>query len=355
MLSLILASGSLAFAGGTNDTPKSALPAPDYAKAESWLAYPGRPSRADDTPAGRDYGSASQKNTVDVFFIHPTTFMSFFSANARYDEPGPTETRLENGVLRFQASVFNACCRIFAPHYRQATLTKITSVSPAGTVAAELAYSDVLRAFDYYIAHENKGRPFIIASHSQGSTHAIRLLQERVIGTPLFKKMVAAYVIGGSLPRAIEEKGLPICRAETMTNCVVTWNTVSEGKDDVRRKEKSVVWWDGRYQPMAGRPMVCVNPLTWTIGGVAEASANPGSVYSDGIGKPIPAPLPHVTGAACKDMLLHVTIAPDARRHFSDMLSLFGIYHDFDYGLFYVSLRHNVAVRIRTFLISPRV
>jgi hypothetical protein len=40
--------------------------------------------------------------------------------NARYDEPGLTASQIDHGVLRFQASVFNACGRIYAPHYRQA-------------------------------------------------------------------------------------------------------------------------------------------------------------------------------------------------------------------------------------------
>ena len=62
--------------------------------------------------------------------------------------------------------------------------------------AFELAYSDVLRAFDYYLAHENHGRPFILASHSQGSLHALRLIQERLAGKPLQKQLVAAYLIG---------------------------------------------------------------------------------------------------------------------------------------------------------------
>jgi hypothetical protein len=34
------------------------------------------------------------------------------------------------------------------------------------------------------------------------------------------------------------------------------------------------------------------------------------------------------------------------RRHFSDVLTLAGIYHDFDYGLFYVNIRENAARRM---------
>lgn len=327
----------------------SAPPAPDYAQTQSWAAYPGRSTHAEDTPEGVERGDERERERVDVFFIHPTTYLTFSISNARYDEPGPTRWRIDNGVLRFQASVFNGCCRIFAPLYRQASLPGIMSTEPAGFATAALAYSDVLRAFDYYLAHENHGRPFIIAGHSQGSIHAIRLLQERIIGTPLAARMIAAYVPGSSLPQDIEHQGLPICKSATMTGCVADWNSDAVWKQDEKRTEKAVVWWDGHYQPVAGQPLVCVNPLNWENNGTAPASANRGAVYSDGPRRPIPAPLAGATSAACEGGLLRVQVQGDQRRHFSDALTLFGVYHDFDYSLYYMNIRENVAQRIRSY------
>jgi len=322
-------------------------PAPDYSRAESWAAHPRYTSgREEETPEGVALGSRAERDSVDVFFIHPTTYLALSISNARFDEPGETRARLENGVLRLQASVFNGCCRIFAPRYRQASLKAITSDTPAGFAAAELAYSDVLRAFDYYIAQENQGRPFIIAGHSQGSIHAIRLLQERIAGTALANRMVAAYVPGSSLPRAVEERGLAICRSESMTGCVLDWNSDSPEKQDTRRTRDAVLWWDGRYQTIAGRPMVCVNPLSWADNGSAAAAQNIGAVYSEGPRAPIPAPVAGAASAACDGGLLRVDVRPDQRRHFSDLLTLFGVYHDFDYGLYYMNIRQNLTKRI---------
>ncbi len=42
----------------------------------------------------------------------------------------------------------------------------------------------------------NGDRPFILAGHSQGTFHAARLLGERIAGTPLAEKMVAACLVG---------------------------------------------------------------------------------------------------------------------------------------------------------------
>ncbi|HLJ91255.1 MAG TPA: DUF3089 domain-containing protein [Candidatus Angelobacter sp.] len=353
LFAILCLAGSLAHAFAhlpTGADKNSNLPAPDYSHADAWLAQPGDSGNAEHTPAGVLPGESSQRDKVDVFFIHPTTYLAPTKGNARYDERGEVESRLQHGVLRFQASVFNGCCRIFAPHYRQASLAAITKSDAESVAATDLAYSDVARAFDYYIAHRNQGRPFIVASHSQGSTHAMRLLQEKILHTPLAQRMIAAYVIGSSLPQAIAQQGLPICQSESATGCVIDWNTVKAGHIDERRKQDAVIWWDGRYQTIAGRPIVCVNPLNWKANGSAEASANLGSIYSDGPEASIPEPLAHVTGASCDNDLLGVDIPFRDRRHFADALTIIGVYHDFDYNLFYMNIRQNVAVRIAHYM-----
>lgn len=98
-------------------------PAPDYAQTNAWAAWPGRPSDADAIPPGISAPVAEKSRPVDVFFIHPTTYLSGSAPNARYHEPGPTDVMIERDVLRNQASTFNECCRVYAPHYRQAVIS----------------------------------------------------------------------------------------------------------------------------------------------------------------------------------------------------------------------------------------
>ena len=69
-------------------------------------------------------------------------------------------------------------------------------------------------AFEYYLSNFNNGRPFVIASHSQGSYHAERLIKEYVDGKTLQNKLIAAYLIGRPIPpdafkniRATEKTG----------------------------------------------------------------------------------------------------------------------------------------------------
>jgi len=322
---------------------------PDYHNDSAWLALPKRADDADVVPPGVTAIELQATAVADVFFIHPTTWLSGKSWNAAFDEPGETAKRLSRGVLRFQASAFNACCRVYAPRYRQATLAAFLEHTPDAYGALERAYGDVVRAFDAFIEQRNGGRPFILASHSQGSLHALRLLQEQIIGTPLAARMVAAYVIGGSVPVEIEKRGVPICTSATQTGCLIAWNTVEKGKVDQRRRERGTTWLDGRYQPLGGRAIACVNPLDWQRDGVAPASLNLGALPNPGPDAPLRTPVAHLTGAACIDGALEVDIPLARRAGFRDLLTIGGNYHDFDYNLFYMNVRANAAARVGAF------
>lgn len=325
-------------------------PAPDYTQMSSWAAYPGRAAHSDDTPVGV---TEKLKTGVDVFFVHPTTYLMPRMANAEFDADGGVRSRIDDIVMRLQASAFNGCCGIYAPRYRQASIRAITAHSKEAYAITDLAYSDVSRAFDAFLA-TTKNRPFIVASHSQGSIHAMRLLQQRIAGTPLQQRMVAAYVVGAALPQDIAKRGIPICNSPTATGCVLTWNSVDSGHEDARRLNDSVIWFEGSYQPINGRPIVCVNPLDWRAGSSAPATKNLGAIHREGSNDTLSAPIPKLTAASCKNGLLGVDIAQDERKHFRDPLTLFGSYHDFDYSLFYMNIRANAIDRCKAWLALHR-
>lgn len=329
--------------GGARAEAGAEPPAPDYGRAEAWAATPERPGAADERPAG--VAQAAGPRAAAVFFVHPTTDLAPVVGNAAFDAGGEVGRRIDGPVLSGQASVFNACCRLYAPRYRQASLRAVTSHTPAAQAAVELAYGDVARAFDAFLRREPE-LPFIVAGHSQGAIHVLRLLQQRIVGTPLQRRLVAAYAIGLSLPRQIDALGLPVCADAQATGCIVGWNSVRRGDDDRRRREDAVIWWQGRYEPIGGRPLVCVNPLDWRPDGTAAPDANLGAVYREADGRLSP-PQPGLTGAWCESGLLGVAIAARERRHFSDPLTLFGIYHDFDVALFYMNLRANALQRVQ--------
>lgn len=350
-LSLIVAFG---LAGCISGPPKAfemtAPPAaPNYGQPEAWLAIPGRDGRERSAPAGLSAVDEAAA-PADVFFIHPTTTRAEEVWNAPWDvsdEAAP----LNPAVELSQISAFNACCRLYAPRYRQATLGALGE-----DAAVDLAYADVAAAFRVFIANHNDGRPFIIASHSQGTMHAVRLMQEEILSTPLKDRLVAAYLIGGYVPDNFGEVGLPVCDRARQTGCVVSWNASKIGSLTARIIiHDKTYWWRGARRAEDQASAVCVNPLTWRAGNAetpAPASENPGSLpfpvrpYPEGA-TVLPPLEPGLTGARCHDGMLEVALPSSAGPGYSDGLTrLAGSYHLNDYGLFYGALRANAADRV---------
>jgi hypothetical protein len=212
----------------------------------------------------------------------------------------------------------------------------------------------VARAFRWYIAHENHGRPFIVASHSQGTGHLVRLLQDEILNSPQLKKqLVAAYAIGAFAPSTFSTLGLHACETATSTGCIVSWNTTQKGRDGADMLIHNVdYWWQGQHRMSGTLAAICTNPLTWTSTGAAPTSANAGALTFPVPPYPksattLPALTPHLTGAACRNGLLEVDVPDSAPKGFHDALTfVYGSYHKNDYGLFYANIRANASDRV---------
>lgn len=250
------------------------VPVPDYAQGQYW-------STVDSLPQGM--AAPKGLRGVDVFWIHPTTTRSQTEYNHDPLDPQVLKWTEESAVQR-QGSAFSACCRIFAPRYRAAT-TKALADPANREKAFALAYSDVERAFDWYMAHENRGRPFIIAGHSQGGAHTTSLLEKRIKGTKLQRHMVAAYVIGINLmegdlsPRLA---GIPFCNTPAQTGCFVQWNALLAGSDNAPMlKSYRDIFLAQNGGTDGGRPL-CVNPVTFDVRrGLSLSAEAKGAVAGD--------------------------------------------------------------------------
>jgi hypothetical protein len=325
--------------------------APDYAVASSWAALPDREDAADVVPSS-EVQDRQASAEVDVFFVHPTTFFGTSSWNQPLDD-GSTNQLTDMFVLRSQASVFNSCCRIYAPRYRQATIFSFMDGSGSGNSALKLAYEDVERAFDYYIEHYNQGRPFILASHSQGSVHVRTLLETRITGKPLRDRLIAAYPIGFSIDREAMAKAVPdvpVCESAEQIGCAVTWNAVGP---------HAASWGDPSKN-------ICVNPLTWRAdGAAAEASLNIGGVAYPGTFEGTLADVkgvPHdfvaakpvveagVADAQCVGGMLLVKEIHS--QNYSARPMGRDNYHIYDYNLFHMNLRKNIELKVEKYLQS---
>jgi hypothetical protein len=238
--------------------------APDYADAHAWALNP--VAQNQHFPTG----------PVDVFFVHPTTFNGGINWNGPIDDVR-SQRQLEKIMLPNYAGPFLRVGRIFAPRYRQASLFAMRmNLSDDSREARGFAYGDVLKAFRYYMAHYNLGRPFIIVGVEQGALIADRLLREEVGRNPgLVQKMPAAYLIDALVPASGYGPGKPIpaCTARGQPRCVLGWMAVDQS-DPRRAREllnRALVWTpEGQLVNLDQAPPLCVNPL---LGAQTEVKA----------------------------------------------------------------------------------
>lgn len=238
---------------------------PDYSKSEAWGLHP-RHRPLSVWPKG--YGPAPEKprslwnlwdseerpaittGPADVFFVHPTTHRGLGNEwNADWQSEVATAIA-DKWPLQHQASAFRGCGRIFAPRYRQAHLRCFYQPGSDAQDALELAYSDVKAAFEWFLAHENNGRPILLAGHSQGSYHCIRLMQDFFDGNEAMRsQLVAAYLPGMQLQPSAFQNIQPLDHADAVGG-YVTWMTATEGHyPDYYHP-------DFQFNPT-------VNPITW--------------------------------------------------------------------------------------------
>ena len=262
-----------------------------------------------------------------MFFLHPTSFTDKQKSSWNADINDATlNTKTDFNSILYQASAFNEF-RIFAPRYRQAHLRSYYSSATAASAAFDTAYLDVKNAFQYYLANDNQDRPIIIASHSQGTTHALRLLREFFENKPLANKLVAAYVIGMYIPDNYFVS-IPLCKDSLQVGCVCGWRSFQSGYiPDFVRKEKRTAW--------------VVNPLTWdTTTSHVPKKSNKGAVlrnfnkvYTD------------LADAQIKGAVIWINKPAFPGSFFMRMKN----YHIADINFFYLNIRENLRQRVQSF------
>lgn len=298
---------------------------PDYSSLDYWAAHPWKWDPSDSVPS--PLRGMRKDSLVDVFFLHPTslTRKSFSKyPNAQIDDK-QINAKTDYSSILYQASVFNHECRVFAPRYRQAHIRNFFIRDSSRAAASfEIAYQDIKKAFEYYLANFNGGRPIIIASHSQGTKMAERLLKEYFEGSILTNRLVVAYLAGWPVPKDYFS-ALKMCTDSLQTGCLCSWRTVRKG-------------YIPRYVKKEKGNSYATNPLNWTIGEEhASRKLNKGSVLTrfNKIYK-------ETTDAQVKHGLLFVR-----RPKFPwSFLYFTRNYHVGDINLFYLNLRENISRRI---------
>ena len=315
-----------------------------YTDKKLWIARPDIPNN----PALWEPEILETDDLPDhaTFFIHPTSYLT----RARWNAPLGDKEANDRAALfvRGQASVFNKSRNVWAPRYRQAAFGAFLTDAPEATRALDAAYGDIAAAFDHFVASIDPRTPIILAGHSQGSLHLLRLLKEKVAGKPIAKRIVAAYVIGWpiAVKADLPALGLPACETPEQTGCILAWQSFGEPADYSAIVEKFEATPSITGLPRAGDRLLCTNPITGAIGGAAPASANLGTLknkadFSDG---------ELIAGAAAarcdaKGFLLIGENPPNLGPYVLPGNN----YHVYDFSLFWTNIRADVERRAAAF------
>ena len=320
---------------------------PDYADTASWIARPSLPAAQNPSlwrPADWPPPTLGAKSAA-TFFIHPTTYLERDRWNAPLDDADSRDRAAL--FVRSQASAFNEISDVWAPRYRQAAFGAFLLDSKDARQALDLAYSDVARAFDAFLAAIPEDQPIILAGHSQGALHLSRLLKEKIAGTPVAKRVVAAYVVGWplSLKDDIPAMGLPACRSADEAGCILSWQSFAEPANtslisDAYEKPELP---GGGHRRRAD--LLCTNPISGTIDGAAPPAANLGTLVPS-------ADLASATmavgqvGAHCERGFLMINGSVPA---LGPYVLPGNNYHVYDYALFWGSIRGDAKRRLMAF------
>ncbi|BBD09880.1 DUF3089 domain-containing protein [Desulfovibrio ferrophilus] len=299
--------------------PQSVPQEPDYSKATSWASTPSNPDQY----------------AVDIFWVYPTVLQD--DVHWLMDITAAEMQKKVHGTITKQASVFTGQANLYAPYYRQMNMNALTLPDEEVDKIGGYGKSDVSRAFDYYLKHYNNGRPFVLAGHSQGCMALAELMVKKWGSFGIEDKLIAAYIIGWGITDKdlANNHALKMCASASQTGCIISYNTVADGKQKVA--------------PTVISGAVVVNPLTWTIDdALAPASMNLGAAIfaEEGVHQTFPG----FTSAQAKDYGLVVAPKDPSLIDMDSETFPKGVYHVFDYSLFYENLKANAAQRIQAYL-----
>lgn len=163
----------------------------------------------------------------DCFYVYPT-----ISSDPTGNSDLVPDAKAELFVVRQQAARLGTVCRVFAPVYRQVTLTALLSILAGQPVDADidLPYSDVVDAWKHYIANDNQGRGVLLIGHSQGAGILVDLIKNEIDPSPeLRDRLVSAILLGTSLqvPDGQDVGGdfasIPLCHSPHDTGCAISY------------------------------------------------------------------------------------------------------------------------------------
>ena len=298
----------------------------NYAELASWAMHPAVPFRSETLQLPRYAPSQAPSVRPAVFYVYPT----FYDRGKSWGV-GPRDPKHQKEVidkaLPNQAGVFVQSADVYVPYYRQMRIdgyyTQVPEERTAARAAFDTAYSDVVRAYRVFLATVPPHTPIVVASHSQGTNHAERLLREVILpDSEQRSRLLLAYLIGMPIKKNSLEPYCQPCTTPEQTGCFVSWRTFGKGF----------------YPKVHGDSIATINPMTW----IESVPTNPagnhqGILFGSGSLK-LPNSL--VVSAESGTLQVRELYMPFA------VFYRWKNYHIGDYNLFWMNIQGNFEHRI---------
>ena len=206
--------------------------------------------------------------------------------------------------------------------------------------------TDIYGALDYFFESYNKGKPFILAGHSQGACILKIILKDYMQAHPeYYDRMIAAYVVGYSITKQdlTDYPYLKFAEKADDVGVVVSWNTEGLGN----KNKSNFVVLDGA---------ISINPINWKRDNTyASASENLGSrILNNNTGK-YDINVPGIADAQL-DTERGVVLCTNTDYQYANLgnlniPSIFGpeSLHAYDYSFYYYNIQENVASRVKAY------
>ena len=335
VMSLTSCQGLVDAVFGVEDNPAPAATTPeneqseaiDYSDENNWMNLP------------------EVTKDVDCFYVYPTEYVDESKNAPMFADINDLGMRLPAArTYLVQGTAFEDCANVFAPFYRQCNMYYLATL-PADKRNEALnstPKTDILAAIDYYFKNLNGGRPFILASHSQGSIMQSFVLAEYMKAHPEYlKRMVAAYVIGFSITEDYLKANphLKFAEGADDTGVIISYNTEGPGNAN------NLVVLPGA---------ISINPINWKRDDTyASAEENLGGyIFSEETG--LPKDYPHAADA--KIDLKRGVVVTTTKAVAPESAAVFGpaSFHENDYPLYYYNIKANAEKRVAAYLSNAK-
>ena len=303
----------------------------NYGDLEGWAAHPDK----NDSIIDVFYNNKKKDLKADVFYIYPTLLTSKKNDAWNSDVLDSVQNNIvKNIAIKYQASAWANAGRIYSPLYRQVHYRSFYEpyTSNGGKKAGEIAYADIRRAFIYYLNNFNKGRPIILAGHSQGAYHCKILLKEFFDGKELQNQLVAAYLPGTRVGLK-EFKTIHALKTPDDNKGYLSWNTFRVNKKPKKGKHPAHFSWK--------KNQYVTNPIKWNESRVATTDDHKGLFFYD---EKI---YPNSVRIEIYDGLLWSSVPKGIKGNF--LLKLIRNYHFGDVNLFWKDISENAKIRVESF------